>query len=75
MAAIDETERRGGTKTFANRTPTRDVRAGILDDNHGDDRSAAESPCPTGSRMADMLAYSGLEAIRSAEKDDMHLAN
>ena len=25
--------------------------------------------------MADIRIYSGLEAIRSAEKDDMHLAN
>ena len=50
MAAIDETGEHGSTKTFVNRTPAEDVRAGIPDGDHGDDRIAAGPACPTGSR-------------------------
>ena len=34
MATIDETGEHGSTKTFVNRTPAEDVRAGILDGDH-----------------------------------------
>ena len=67
MAAIDETGEHGSTKTFVNRTPAGDVRAGILDGDHGDDdRSAAGPARPAGSRKG-QLPVRNLDMSRIGE--------
>ena len=50
MATADETGERRGAKTFVNRTPARDVRAGIWGVDRDCDRNTTEPACPARSQ-------------------------
>ena len=73
QAALKRAYRENGCMKLFNPTEDRAIiRSGDIYIHAG---SHSERMGATLQNMADIRVYSGLEAIRSAQKDDMHLAN